>query len=146
MDLTEVVAAEGRWIATESPIDIESRKANYREGFEREDSMSFVADAAGAIVGNAGIGTPSSAVPPRLGMMVAPEWRGGGIGTALLQACVDWARARGAHKVQLEVWPHNSAAIALYEKHGFVQEAYLVKHYRRKNGELWDSISMGLLL
>jgi putative acetyltransferase len=146
MDLTEVVAAEGRWIATESPIDREKRKANYREGFESESSMSFVADATGAIVGNAGIGTPSGAVPPRLGMMVVPEWRGMGIGSGLLEACIDWARSARAHKVQLEVWPHNAAAIALYEKYGFVQEAYLVKHYRRKNGELWDSISMGLLL
>jgi ribosomal protein S18 acetylase RimI-like enzyme len=85
-------------------------------------------------------------VPPSLGMMVAAQWRGRGVGSGLLTACIAWARSRGAHKVQLEVWPHNAAAIALYEKHGFVREAYLVKHYRRSNGDLWDSITMGLLL
>ena len=78
--------------------------------------------------------------------MVAVEWRGRGIGSALLAACVEWARVAGVHKVMLEVWPHNDAALALYRKHGFVQEAYFTKHYRRANGELWDSITMGLLL
>jgi RimJ/RimL family protein N-acetyltransferase len=145
LDLTEQVASEGRWIATEAPIDRAKRKAAALEGFDRDDVASFVADASGAIVGHAGIhGT--GAVPPSFGMMVASEWRGRGIGTELLVACIDWARSTGAHKVQLEVWPHNAAAIALYEKHGFVREGYLVRHYRRKNGELWDSITMGLLL
>ena len=145
MDLTEEVALEGRWIATEAPIDRDKRKASYRDGFDWPDVASFVADADGAIVGNAGI-HGGAAVPASFGMMVASSWRRRGVGTTLLLACIDWARSIDAHKVTLEVWPHNTAAIALYEKHGFVQEGYLVKHYRRSNGELWDSITMGLLL
>ena len=79
-------------------------------------------------------------------MLVAPEWRARGVGSALLVAGIEWARDAGAHKINLEHWPHNTAARALYDKFGFVQEGYRRSHYRRKNGELWDAVMMGLLL
>ena len=72
--------------------------------------------------------------------------RGRGIGSALLAAAIEKARGEGLHKLSLEVFPHNDAAIALYRKFGFVDEGRRVKHYRRSSGELWDSIVMGLLL
>lgn len=146
MDLTEEVAAEGRWIATEPGFDRAERKARVEASLGDPNAGNFVADAGGVIVGSAGIDRKSVAVPASFGMMVAAGWRGRGIGSALLVACIEWARAVGAHKVALDAWPHNEAAIALYRKFGFVQEGHLVKHYRRANGELWDSVEMGLLL
>jgi RimJ/RimL family protein N-acetyltransferase len=80
------------------------------------------------------------------GMLVDREWRGRGVGSALLQAAIDWAREQGLHKLCLEVFAHNTAAIALYRKCGFVEEGRRVKHFRRANGELWDSLVMGLPL
>jgi RimJ/RimL family protein N-acetyltransferase len=44
------------------------------------------------------------------------------------------------------VWPHNEATRALYGKFGFVEEGCLRHHYRRRNGQLWDAIVMGLVL
>jgi RimJ/RimL family protein N-acetyltransferase len=38
------------------------------------------------------------------------------------------------------------AAIALYRECGFVEEGRRTRHYRRANGELWDSIVMGRAL
>ena len=61
-------------------------------------------------------------------------------------AAITWARDVGAHKVALQMWPHNDRAHALYEKFGFVDEGRLVRHYRRRNGELWDAVIMGLAL
>jgi ribosomal protein S18 acetylase RimI-like enzyme len=81
-----------------------------------------------------------------LGMTVARDWRGRGVGSALLASGIEWARERGLHKVSLSVFPHNTAAIALYKKFGFVEEGRRVKQYRRANGELWDAVDMGLLL
>jgi RimJ/RimL family protein N-acetyltransferase len=80
------------------------------------------------------------------GMLVDRHWRGRGVGSALLQATVDWARDQGLHKLCLEVFADNTTAIALYRKCGFVEEGHRGKHYRRANGELWDSIIMGLRL
>ena len=59
--------------------------------------------------------------------------------SALVQATVEWARDHGLHKLSLEVFAHNSAAIALYRKYGFMEEGRRIKQYRRDSGELWDS-------
>jgi ribosomal protein S18 acetylase RimI-like enzyme len=79
-------------------------------------------------------------------MVVAREWRGRGVGSALLAAAIEWAREYGLHKLSLGVFAHNAAAIALYRKFGFVEEGRHVKQYRRASGELWDSVDMGLPL
>lgn len=79
-------------------------------------------------------------------MAVAREWRGRGVGSALLAAAIEWARGRNLHKLSLGVFAHNTPAIALYRKFGFVEEGRRVKQYRRTNGELWDAVDMGLLL
>jgi ribosomal protein S18 acetylase RimI-like enzyme len=79
-------------------------------------------------------------------MTVARPWRGRGVGAALLTAAIERAREDGLHKLSLEVFPHNDAAIALYRKFGFVEEGRRVRHYRRVSGEVWDSIVMGLPL
>jgi RimJ/RimL family protein N-acetyltransferase len=145
VELYAEVAAEGRWIAGEAPVDRGLRRRRFRETLARGDAATFVADAAGEAVGQLGIELARYGVAD-LGMLVAAEWRGRGVGSALLAAGLDWARQAGAHKVALQVWPHNRAAIALYEKFGFQREGLLRSHYRRRNGELWDAIVMGLLL
>jgi putative acetyltransferase len=79
-------------------------------------------------------------------MALAREWRGRGVGSALMEVAIVWAREQGMHKLSLGVWPHNAAAIALYRKYGFVEEGRRIKHARRQSGELWDIVEMGLLL
>ena len=139
------VAGEGRWIATEAPVDVEQRRRRLVEDIEREDAVILVAEAAGQVVGELGLHLARYGVA-ELGMAVAAGWRGRGVGSALLAEAVDQARKAGAHKVALQVWPHNAAAIALYERFGFEREGYLTRHYRRRSGELWDAIIMGLRL
>jgi len=143
--LRAAVAAEGRWIGAEAPLDEDGDRARLQVGIDGGDDVSFVAEAEGTIVGNLGVHLPRYRVAD-LGMMVLQGWRGKGVGSALLEAGIEWARAQGAHKVALQHWPHNEAAHALYLKYGFEQEGYLRAHYPRKNGELWDAVQMGLLL
>ncbi len=50
---------------------------------------------------------------------VRPEWRGRGVGSALLDAVEERARARGCCKITLEVHDTNDRAKALYERRGF---------------------------
>ncbi len=143
--LYAAVAAEGRWIGGEAPVDVALRRARMAERLDRPDARVLVADDGGRVVGQLGIELAPYGVAD-LGMLVADGWRGRGVGSALLRAGIAWARDAGAHKVALQVWPHNQAAIALYEKFGFEREGYLRRHYRRRNGELWDAVVMGLLL
>jgi RimJ/RimL family protein N-acetyltransferase len=143
LDLYADVAAEAVHIGGEAPIDRAARRTDWLEALSRADAVRFVAVKGDAIVGIGGLDGDRVA---DLGMLVAPGWRGRGIGTMLMEALIDWARQVGAHKIALQVWPHNDAAIALYKRFGFEQEGYLRKHWRRRNGELWDAVVMGLIL
>jgi len=138
-ELYAEVAAEGDKIGGEAPVDVERRASTFRlDGF-------FVAEAAGEPVGTLSVFEEQDGVG-EIGMMLAVGWRGRGLGTRLMQVAIEHARARGMHKLSLGVWPHNEPAIALYRKFGFVEEGRRVKHYRRRNGDLWDIVEMGLLL
>jgi len=55
-----------------------------------------------------------------ISMWVAPEALGRGVGQALIQAIVQWAKATGYARVVLDVGTHNTRAIALYARSGFV--------------------------
>jgi RimJ/RimL family protein N-acetyltransferase len=145
VDMLAAVAAEGRWIGTEAPVEVERRRRLLAEDIEGDHAVVLVAEAGGELVGQLGLHLARYGVAD-LGMLVAAGWRGRGVGTALLRAAVDTARAAGAHKIALQVWPHNAAALALYEKFGFQREGYLRRHYRRRSGELWDAVVMGLPL
>jgi RimJ/RimL family protein N-acetyltransferase len=137
--LYAAVAEERRWIGAEPPVDVEKRAASF------ELDGHFVAVEGGELVGQIFVGRSRHGFG-EIGMLVARDRRGRGVGTALMEAAIGWAREQGLHKLSLDVFAHNEAAIALYRKLGFVEEGRRVKHYRRRNGELWDSIEMGLLL
>jgi len=140
-ELMAAVAQEGDGIATEPPVDIDERAAL----FARTVSASVVAVASGRIVGMLHVDVSRFGFG-ELGMLVDRDWRGRGVGSALVQAAVDWSRGRGLHKLCLEVFTHNAAAIALYRKFGFAEEGLRGQQYRRSSGELWDTIVMGLML
>jgi ribosomal protein S18 acetylase RimI-like enzyme len=133
------VAEERDGIGTEPPVDVEARAASWTL-----DGL-LVAVAGGEVVGSIHVGTSGHGFG-EIGMAIAREWRGRGVGSALMAAAIAWARAQGLHKLSLGVFAHNTAGFALYRKYGFVEEGRRVKHYRRQSGELWDSIEMGLLL
>ena len=55
-----------------------------------------------------------------MSMWVAPEARRLGIGSALVDTVVHWARARGLKRLFLDVGEGNAPAIGLYAHKGFV--------------------------
>jgi RimJ/RimL family protein N-acetyltransferase len=105
----------------------------------------FVAeDEDGTLVGRLSVGRdphPASTHVADVGLMVALGARRQGVGKALLEAAVDWAREAGVQKLELHVFPWNDAAIALYDAFGFEREGYRKRHYRR-GGEYVDAILM----
>ncbi len=140
-ELMATVAEERDRIASEPPIDIEERAAF----FARSADGSVIAAAHGQIVGLLHVHVSRFGFG-ELAMLVDRDWRGRGVGSALVQAAIDYARGQGLHKLCLEVFAHNAAAIALYRKFDFAEEGRRRQQYRRASGELWDSIVMGLAL
>jgi len=80
-----------------------------------------------------------------LGVGVLPKHRGPGIGTALIRATVERARAVGLTRVELAVREDNARAIALYETLGFIHEG-VKRNAVRLDGKYENLVCMGLLL
>lgn len=72
-------------------------------------------------------------------------FQGQGVGTALFKEMEAWARAWGAHRLELTVMPHNAAGLALYKKMGFEIEGTL-RDALRVDGVYVDEITMAKVL
>jgi RimJ/RimL family protein N-acetyltransferase len=80
----------------------------------------------------------------QLTIVVHPGFTGLGIGTALMQQMLDWARAHPAlSKIELLVRAENLRAVALYRKFGFVEEGRLRRRVQTVGGRFLDDLVMG---
>ena len=145
-DLGDAVGSEPEgWLVTTNGWRNVHDERRYLRAIRRfPHAAVFVAEDEGRIVGRLSVARdqhPASNHVADLGLMVAASYRRRGIGTALLEAAVDWARAAGVRKLELHVFPHNEAAIRLYEGFGFVREGFRRAHYRR-GSEYVDAILM----
>ena len=77
---------------------------------------------------------PVTAHVATLGIAVAADHRGRGVGTALMTEAFAWARGAGVEKIVLSVYPHNAGAIALYRKFGFIDEGRLARQSHKSSG------------
>jgi len=79
-----------------------------------------------------------------LGIGVLANYRGQGIGEALIRAALEKAKLKKLTRIELTVREKNKAAIALYEKIGFVAEG-LHRNAVRIENKYENIISMALL-
>ena len=144
----DVAREPGRWLITTSAWRGVGDERRYLKALRRHpDAVVFVAeDEDGSIVGRLSLARdehPASMHVADLGIMVAEGHRRRGIGWALLEQAVAWARRVGVRKLELHVFPWNEPAIALYERFGFEREGYRKGHYVR-DGEYVDAVLMAL--
>lgn len=141
----EVGAEQEGWLITAGEWRSSSAERRYLKAIRRHpDAAVFVAEENGGIVGRLSLSRdahPASEHVADLGLMVARDHRRRGVGLALMDAAEAWARRVGVRKLELHVFPHNAAAIALYEKLGYEREGFRRSHYRRGD-ELIDAILM----
>lgn len=109
----------------------------------------LVAEVDGLVVGMVGLHQnlerPRRRHAAGIGITVHDDWQGRGIGTALLKACLDLAdNWLNLHRIELEVYADNDAAIRLYERHGFLHEGYL-KDFAFRDGRHVDACVMARL-
>jgi RimJ/RimL family protein N-acetyltransferase len=140
---------EGRWILGTGPWRSASDERRYLRSIQRyPDATVLVAEDAGRIVGRLSLSRdphPASRHVADLGLMVAESHRRQGVGKALLEEAVAWAKASGVRKLELHVFPWNQPALGLYESFGFEREGYRKRHYER-GGELVDAVLMAYFL
>jgi L-phenylalanine/L-methionine N-acetyltransferase len=76
---------------------------------------------------------------------VRDDWQGKGVGTRLMEACVDLAdNWLGLTRLDLRVYTDNAPAIALYEKFGFKVEG-THRRFALRNGAYVDAHVMARL-
>jgi putative acetyltransferase len=90
--------------------------------FQLPGSRYHVGFVDGHIAGGAGI-YPSAGLPPTVcelvKMYLIPSVRGIGLGSLLIDECLDTARRLGYRQVYIETMPEFGKAISVYEKRGF---------------------------
>ena len=149
-ELGDAVGSEPEgWLVTTNGWRSAADERRYLRAIKRYPHAAvFVADDEGQIVGRLSIARdqhPASRHVADLGLIVAATHRRRGIGTSLLNAAVEWARASNVLKLELHVFPWNEGAITLYERFGFEHEGRLRRHLL-VDGEFHDSLAMALLI
>ena len=121
-----------------------------RDELARETVGSFplVACAGDEVVGQLTLTVymnPRTRHSGHFGIAVRDDWQGKGVGTALMEVCLDLAdNWLNLSRLDLRVYVDNAPAIALYEKFGFEIEG-THKRFAYRNGEYVDAHVMARL-
>jgi aminoglycoside 6'-N-acetyltransferase I len=129
------------WLALYTWVtDPEAERESMREWFARTDAATFVAvDAANprSLVGYADVGERSivdgcETSPAAFfeAWYVKPEWRRRGVGQALMNACVAWAREQGYREMGSDALIDNVESHRLHRKFGFEETDRVVQFKR----------------
>ena len=140
------VARERQYLAFLEGPSLERARAFVQSSQERK-LPHFVALVEGRVVGWCDISSlerPIYAHSGVLGMGVIAEYRGNGIGNALLRSVLESAKTRGLTRIELTVREKNLAALTLYRKVGFRVEGIKQKAVRL-DGEYENLIFMAVL-
>jgi RimJ/RimL family protein N-acetyltransferase len=121
----------------------------FKEMAEADNALFLIAEADGKIAGLLSLQggkRKSNHHAATLGITVAKDYRGEGVGTALMHTALELARAnRVLKRIELNVFTDNPHAIHLYEKFGFTVEGQRRKALYR-DGRFHDDLLMALLL
>ena len=149
VEMWRAVVAERRYVRTErAPQSVRFYRRRYFRRPWTDAQASIVAVAGDRVIGHLNVSREEGPVTRHvasIGMAVAAEWRGRGVGSALMVEAIRWARQFGVEKLALSVYPDNEAALALYRKFGFQEEGRLTGHSKKSIGYR-DEIVMGLWL
>lgn len=143
--LVGAVALERRYLGATRPFTVEQTRG-YLAHVQAGDGVALVATDGDRVVGWVDIlqGEYEGLTHyGRLGMGVAADVRGRGIGPALLREALQRGFARFA-RIELEVFASNTRAHALYVRMGFVEEGRR-RRARVIDGTVDDILMLGLL-
>ena len=102
----------------------------FRRHLASANAILLIAEVAGELLGSALLFLRRGSDLARLySLATAAAARGRGVGRALLCAIEAQAAARGVRRIRLEVRRDNTAAVALYERHGYRRVAALDAYY-----------------
>ena len=109
----------------ESTMTAEQEGRFLQEKTDSDSGIELLAEVDGMVAGLAGFDAVGGREKIRhradFGISVDRQYWNLGIGTALMCACIECARAAGYEQIELSVVAENEPAIAMYRKAGFVE-------------------------
>ena len=131
----------------EFPATEEQERQWIQEHLDDPGKLALIAEVAGKIVGSLSFENGpfwATSHTGTFGVSIRRDWRGKGIGTALLETLLEWAEANSLiEQVGLSVFSSNADAIKLYRRLGFVEEGHRAKAIKLGPGQYIDEVLMG---
>lgn len=128
---------------------LEEEEKHLSQYIERSNSLFLVAEFDGEIVANINVDGNQRKILRHtavFGMGMHKEWQSCGLGTALLDAAINWAKNDSELEILfLQVYAENEAGLGLYRKMGFVEHGR-IPNFFKQNGRYHDEIAMHLQL
>jgi hypothetical protein len=122
------VGAEGVYIMTEKMRYTVPEEREYLGKIDGHTAVFLVATLNGTLVGSMDItrgNETKNAHTASVGIAIRKDLRGLGLGKAMMEAGIRWARSVGIHKLTLGVFASNERALAFYRGLGFTEEGRL---------------------
>lgn len=142
------VVDERKWVPVFFVEEGEFERLSWFSHHKSTGSIVLVAEIKGKVVGHCLIERDdwdAAKHVGNLGIMVAAEQRGKGVGDALITEALKRACEEGFEKICLSTFNTNLNAIQLYEKHKF-QIIGIRKRQFKMDGEYKDEVLMDLML
>ncbi len=115
------------------------------DGYQTDNSVYYVVEIDGKVMGGCGVAQlpgEKDAVCELQRLFLLKEVRSKGIGQALMDKCIDFAKQKGYQLMYLETFPNMIEAIGLYKKNGF----QLINHPMGNTGHFYCTTRMILEL
>jgi len=142
--LWQALADKGRYIATDR-VTVE-QKNRWIKSLHDRGVLWVLAEIEGQLAGSLSLARHHDSEKTKhvrsLAIGIAREYRGMGVGSALMDYAVRWARKRKVKKIVLSVFSTNKRATALYKKFGFAVEGTRKKQFLI-HGKYVDEVMMG---
>ena len=134
----------------ENTFDAVQESHFLKEKAESEIEIEIIAVVNGKVAGTAGIEAVGTKDKLRhraeFGISIDKAFWGLGIGRALMEACIECARAAGYVQLELNVVAENERALAMYQKAGFVEYGRNPKGFRSRVTGFQEVVYMRLEL
>jgi RimJ/RimL family protein N-acetyltransferase len=129
----------------EITLTLEQEKEWIQSFLLKDNSLLLVAEYEGQIIGNIDLTGNSRKVMEHtavIGMGMLKKWTNSGLGTALLNEVIHWAKENPILElIWLQVYTENELGMNLYRKMGF-QEVGILPKFFKHNGKYYDNLTM----
>lgn len=120
----------------ENTITAEEEGQYFQKKTDSLDGIEILAEVDGTVAGLAGIEAVGDKYKVRhradFGISVDKNYWGLGIGTALMEACIQCAKEAGYEQLELNVVAENDRAVAMYRRAGFEEFGRNPKGFRSR--------------